>query len=621
MEVKAPRGDNGRSMKLVLRFAACLSLFALVACDAPGVPPSRDAGPGQHFVTDGLDASRVQPSAGPGAPDELALYLSRPRPTADAGHDFAAVIGDTVTLDGSRSFGPPTRALRWYWYQLEGEPVQLSRTDVSRPHFRADLSGVQDLVFALVVDDGVRESLPATVIVSVANHRPTAVAGSDFDVLAGGVGRLIGHSADQDGDRLTHRWTQVDGPPVEIDTTGNWTQFVAPREPTQLVFSLEASDGSATSEPDWVTVRVVPEGHVDADDDGLSDAREAALGTDPSDPDTDRDGIPDGWEVDGHERVDYPGLGCDPLRRDVLVELDYQVIELAGTTRTAMLAPVAVQKMQELFAELDVTNPNGERGIALHIVPDTRLGADFRCYYEDNGVVGDISPPNFLYRETFHKAQMCLGPASRGHSSIGERTMKLRVPIANIDPQDDLDEPAQFTRWALFIHELGHSLGLHHGGDEDLNYKPNYPSLMNYAFDFSLGGSPRTLRDTRIQFSDGDLPLLSECRLSERTPFRGVPSEALRFLANYQHGFEVDEYGNVDWDGDGTISARRRHRVLRPGRNRCALLKDHDDAARIAELMADALPANPRRRVRAEPVMVASEPTPQGADTPATSSQ
>ena len=33
-----------------------------------------------------------------------------------------------------------------------------------------------------------------------------------------------------------------------------------------------------------------------------------------------------------------------------------------------------------------------------------------------------------------------------------------------------------------FAHELGHNLGLMHGGDEDLNYKPNYLSIMNYAY-------------------------------------------------------------------------------------------------------------------------------------------
>ena len=28
------------------------------------------------------------------------------------------------------------------------------------------------------------------------------------------------------------------------------------------------------------------------------------------------------------------------------------------------------------------------------------------------------------------------------------------------------------------VHELGHNLGLQHGGDETCNYKPNYSSVM-----------------------------------------------------------------------------------------------------------------------------------------------
>lgn len=38
------------------------------------------------------------------------------------------------------------------------------------------------------------------------------------------------------------------------------------------------------------------------------------------------------------------------------------------------------------------------------------------------------------------------------------------------------------------MHELGHNLGLTHGGNEDLNNKPNYLSVMNYAF--QLDGVP-----------------------------------------------------------------------------------------------------------------------------------
>jgi len=35
---------------------------------------------------------------------------------------------------------------------------------------------------------------------------------------------------------------------------------------------------------------------------------------------------------------------------------------------------------------------------------------------------------------------------------------------------------------ATIMHELGHNLGLKHGGDTDENYKPNYYSIMNYMY-------------------------------------------------------------------------------------------------------------------------------------------
>ena len=32
------------------------------------------------------------------------------------------------------------------------------------------------------------------------------------------------------------------------------------------------------------------------------------------------------------------------------------------------------------------------------------------------------------------------------------------------------------------MHELGHNLGLRHGGDDNVHRKPNYLSVMNYSF-------------------------------------------------------------------------------------------------------------------------------------------
>ena len=56
---------------------------------------------------------------------------------------------------------------------------------------------------------------------------------------------------------------------------------------------------------------------LDSDGDGLSDAQEVALGTDPFKADTDGDGIPDGIEF---------RLGMDPLRDDTREDLDFDGI-------------------------------------------------------------------------------------------------------------------------------------------------------------------------------------------------------------------------------------------------------------------------------------------------------
>jgi hypothetical protein len=71
-----------------------------------------------------------------------------------------------------------------------------------------------------------------------------------------------------------------------------------------------------------------------------------------------------------------------------------------------------------------------------------------------------------------------------------------------------------------FMHELGHNLGLLHGGDSDINYKPNYVSILSYSYD---SGTPILTTSTttgsgysyRIDYSDEALAPLKEYDLNE----------------------------------------------------------------------------------------------------------
>ena len=55
------------------------------------------------------------------------------------------------------------------------------------------------------------------------------------------------------------------------------------------------------------------------------------------------------------------------------------------------------------------------------------------------------------------------------------------------------------------MHEFGHSLGLHHGGRDDVQFKPNYLSVMNYMFQMR-GRVP----DRPLDYSRSALPPLDE---------------------------------------------------------------------------------------------------------------
>lgn len=112
-------------------------------------------------------------------------------------------------------------------------------------------------------------------------------------------------------------------------------------------------------------------GPTDSDGDGLSDARERALGTDPEDPDTDGDRLPDGWEV-RNETDDGAALpGADPLHRDLYVQVGYGtgIDPLTATERG---------RLRRLFAGMRLDNPGGESGVRLHLVQGPGLDRTVR---------------------------------------------------------------------------------------------------------------------------------------------------------------------------------------------------------------------------------------------------
>ncbi len=72
-----------------------------------------------------------------------------------------------------------------------------------------------------------------------------------------------------------------------------------------------------------------------------------------------------------------------------------------------------------------------------------------------------------------------------------------------------------------FMHELGHTLCLKHGGGDNLNCKPNYYSVMNYTWQFPNRNTwhIRNLelfnQSWRLDYSSSELLRLREAALFE----------------------------------------------------------------------------------------------------------
>ena len=142
-----------------------------------------------------------------------------------------------------------------------------------------------------------------------------------------------------------------------------------------------------------------------------------------------------------------------------------------------------------------------------------------------------------LYVHSMRGCNGCSGAADGGNGQSGNdivislhgQTAKYPpVPAIPGEPWVDRDFEAK-----TFMHELGHTLGFNHGGDDAVNYKPNYASVMNYTFQsrryFSVDLFNSINIDTKgamLNYSEQLIPALQESALNESLGMQG-PSPGL----------------------------------------------------------------------------------------------
>jgi len=152
--------------------------------------------------------------------------------------------------------------------------------------------------------------------------------------------------------------------------------------------------------------------------------------------------------------------------------------------------------------------------------------------------------------------------------------------------------PTIFNLGGTFMHELGHNLGLHHGGgsvvtddvEDAPNYKPNYLSVMNYKYQLTgiqsadaIGSNVPDPALTRLDYSTQTLPTYTDSSGSHVLQENGGLDET-RGLASgtadlftYNSGISTRcrpfigaSTGPIDWDGDGDATETNATADLNP---------------------------------------------------------
>jgi len=271
--------------------------------------------------------------------------------------------------------------------------------------------------------------------------------------------------------------------------------------------------------------------------------------------DTDSDGLLDVWETEGRGidingdgiiDLDLFALGARPNHKDLFVEID-------ATPSDRPIRTAALNQVVAAFANAPVNNPDGSTGIRLHLAidekdvrpefgatPNDQLPAGFREVTKPAhfGTPGQRADPNrehilaakrraYRYCIIYNSITFAEGGGYLGTAEIKGNDFVVHIGAKTFhDGFRDTEDQA-----ATFMHELGHTLGLQHGGgvDEVIVFepkswhgKPNYPSIMNYALAHPYRWSARFWR---LDFCREKLPDLNETSLNERA---GIPSSRYR---------------------------------------------------------------------------------------------
>ncbi|HMG44326.1 MAG TPA: PKD domain-containing protein [Acidimicrobiales bacterium] len=293
--------------------------------------------------------------------------------------------------------------------------------------------------------------------------------------------------------------------------------------------------------------------------------------------DIDGDGIPDCYErsgirdMEGNVVSNIGAMGADPCRKSIAVEIDFMAA--AGHTHRPLDAAIA--ESVAMFDDAPVPAvadcpysgfPRQSSGIDLIIVVDDPIPEQAVMGWGDGGETVRQNNFNSNLRPYFHYSLWVHDRAAGSSSSGVCCSNSTKDPLVSLGSWTNGVGSAR-EQSGTFVHELGHALGLGHGGGEGINFKPNYLSAMSYAIQVTGVPDPTLPANNvdtnndgvadarfRLDYSRQALPSLNESALDENV---GISDGTDLTTWSVNGGGTLSAAGNgpIDWDNDGPIEA------------------------------------------------------------------
>ncbi len=299
---------------------------------------------------------------------------------------------------------------------------------------------------------------------------------------------------------------------------------------------------------------------------------------DPMFVDSDGDGLPDLWETegvtdcDGNVLLGLHTFGADPDRKDLFVEIDWmegrepRASSLTAVRAAFLAAPddaggtdtgegitiwFDTGTLDDGGGVLVGDNLGGGNEIPEDTIPDPSgefippLGPLSPLVFDTD--IDDDGRRDFYEVKSANFDLVRLGIFHYMISAVPRNEDENQYPVGQGEIGGDDTVVYTFLPGAL-MHELGHNLGLRHGGSDSVNCKPNYLSVMNYSM--WQGIKRRSLLDGQAQDVDNDGAL--EAQIIDFSPARTTTGRSRAPIFSDDEGLNegaLDETRELD-EGD-----------------------------------------------------------------------